>query len=135
MRRFSSYRPIVTSQNYYVPRTDLVKRRQAALIGEVPEEGGHYITVWAPRQRGKTWIMQQVMWQTRNAAEYEWLDIVKVNLQDQQTVTDVDRIAYIIAQRIVEDLDIDPPLPTTLGDLHTLFTPAVLKRPLIVIMD
>jgi predicted AAA+ superfamily ATPase len=30
------------------------------LLGDDPNKGGHYITIWAPRQTGKTWIMQEV---------------------------------------------------------------------------
>jgi hypothetical protein len=30
------------------------------LIGH-PEKGGHYFTIWAPRQTGKTWLMRKVV--------------------------------------------------------------------------
>lgn len=40
-------------------RLELVNRTQAQLIGN-PKKGGHYFTVWAPRQTGKTWLMRQV---------------------------------------------------------------------------
>ena len=61
MRRFSSYGPVDTDLDYYVPRQALVDLAHARLLGENPDRGGHYITVWAPRQRGKTWIVQQVL--------------------------------------------------------------------------
>jgi hypothetical protein len=60
MRRFSSYGPVDKDLHYYVPRQALVDDACAQLVGEDTGKGGHYITVWAPRQRGKTWLMQQV---------------------------------------------------------------------------
>ena len=33
----------------------------------LPEEGGHYFTIWAPRQTGKTWLMRRVTERIRNA--------------------------------------------------------------------
>jgi len=29
-------------------------------IVDDPEKGGHYFTIWAPRQSGKTWLMREV---------------------------------------------------------------------------
>ena len=60
MRRFCSYGPVDTELHYYVPRTELIEQALNQLVGEDPTKGGHYITVWAPRQTGKTWVMQQV---------------------------------------------------------------------------
>jgi len=60
MRRFFSYGPVDKDLHYYVPRQGLVDRACGQLLGENSDKGGHYITVWAPRQRGKTWVMQQV---------------------------------------------------------------------------
>jgi hypothetical protein len=54
MRRFSSYGPINTKLHYYAPRKELIAGAITQLMGENPSEGGHYITVWAPRQTGKT---------------------------------------------------------------------------------
>ena len=59
MRKFWSYGPVNTNLHYYVPRTELIERALVQLIGEDPNEGGHYITVWAPRQAGKTWVMRR----------------------------------------------------------------------------
>ena len=54
MRRFSSYGPLRPNLHYYAPRDALLESAYTQLIGEIPDEGGHYITVWAPRQTGKT---------------------------------------------------------------------------------
>ncbi len=60
MRRFHSYGPVNSKHHFCVPRQELVEHCIASLVGD-PEEGGHYFTIWAPRQTGKTWLMQQVI--------------------------------------------------------------------------
>ena len=59
MRRFHSYGPVNEKIHFTVRREKLIERCFDNLIGE-PEEGGHYFTIWAPRQTGKTWLMRQV---------------------------------------------------------------------------
>ena len=58
MREFSSYGPVDEDLHFAVPRRDLVESCAQQLIG-APGEGGHYLIIWAPRQTGKTWLMQQ----------------------------------------------------------------------------
>ena len=60
MRKFSSYGPVSTKLHYYAPRQALIDAAMGQLIGQDPDQGGHYITVWAPRQTGKTWVMQSI---------------------------------------------------------------------------
>jgi len=45
MRKFSSYGAVNKKLHYYVPRQDLVDHACQQLVGENPDEGGHYITV------------------------------------------------------------------------------------------
>ncbi len=59
MRRFHSYGPVDCEEHFCVTRKELIDRCTAQLIGN-PEKGGHYFTIWAPRQTGKTWLMRQV---------------------------------------------------------------------------
>jgi len=59
MRRFCSYGPLDKDIHYYAPRENLIENAFTQLMGENPQKGGHYITTWAPRQCGKTWVMQQ----------------------------------------------------------------------------
>ena len=61
MRKFSSYGPIDTDLHYYAPRQALLTAAYQQLLGENPEKDGRYITVWGPRQTGKTWVMQQIL--------------------------------------------------------------------------
>jgi hypothetical protein len=61
MRRFHSYGPVDARNHFSAPRTDLVNQCLNSLIGsDSDNEGGHYFTIWAPRQTGKTWLTQEV---------------------------------------------------------------------------
>lgn len=60
MRHFHSYGPVDAENHFCVPRHELVDQCTQQLIGP-PEKGGHYFTIWAPRQTGKTWLMRQVL--------------------------------------------------------------------------
>ena len=46
-------------------RRELIEHCMEQLIGD-PEEGGHYFTIWAPRQTGKTWLMRQAITEIPN---------------------------------------------------------------------
>ncbi len=132
MRRFSSYGPVDTDQHYYVERTNLIEFAHRQLMGETFEKGGHYITVWAPRQRGKTWIMQNLYWQLKAD---ERVDVIYLSLQSLQMTTDVDTCVRDIAQHIQELLGLTGPNIDTLQNLPRLFKADVLAKPLILILD
>jgi hypothetical protein len=70
IRKFSSYGPVDINQHYYAPREALIELGLQLLVGENPEQSGHYITVWAPRQRGKTWVMQQVLYRLNHESAH-----------------------------------------------------------------
>ena len=57
MRRFFSYGPVDCEIHFCVPRRELIEECIEQLIGE---KFGHYFTLWAPRQTGKTWLMREV---------------------------------------------------------------------------
>jgi hypothetical protein len=59
MRHFSSYGPVDCQDHFCVPRQELITKGVEQLIGK-PKKGGHYFTIWAPRQTGKTWLMRQI---------------------------------------------------------------------------
>ncbi|MCP4404854.1 MAG: hypothetical protein GY801_47080 [bacterium] len=60
-RKFSSYGQVNRNLHYYTPRTALIEKASRGLLGDSPDEGGHYLTVWAPRQAGKSSVMLEVM--------------------------------------------------------------------------
>ncbi len=59
MRRFHSYGPVDCEDHFCIQRKELIERCIAQLVGN-PKKGGHYFTIWAPRQTGKTWLMRQI---------------------------------------------------------------------------
>ncbi len=104
MRRFSPYGPVNKKLHSYAPGKKLIEKAWTRLIGEDPDEGGHYITVWAPRRTGKTWLMQQILWRLQKDERFL---ILKINLEHLKMVEDVDRIIRSIPHEIMEDLEID----------------------------
>ncbi|MCP4344772.1 MAG: AAA family ATPase, partial [Desulfobacterales bacterium] len=60
MRHFHSYGPVDCRLHFCVERRELIEKCTEQLVG-IPEEGGHYFTMWGPRQTGKTWLMRQVI--------------------------------------------------------------------------
>ena len=110
MRKFSSYGPVNTKLHYYVPREALIEQAYTQLVGENPDEGGHYITVWAPRQRGMSWVMQQTLQRLQKDARF---DTIVLSLQHLRSQPDVNQIVQFIASEIVQTLE--------LGDVRANF--------------
>jgi len=103
MRRFSSYGPIDRELHYYVPRQELIDGAIQQLLGDNPNKGGHYITVWAPRQTGKTRIMREVVLTLQQDTQF---DVVILPLQPLYNVTDVNRVAQILAREVTKKLNL-----------------------------
>jgi len=132
MRKFSSYGPPNNKIHYYAPRKALVADALAQLKGDAEEEGGHYITVWASRQTGKSWIMREVVLTLQQESEF---DVIILSLQYLSNVTDVNCVAQHIAQELMESLGLEKPTINTLEDFHLLFKRETLNKPLILILD
>jgi len=58
MKKFHSYGPVDKEDHYFVERKNLIQKCTNQLMGHL-DKGGHYFTIWAPRQTGKTWIIRQ----------------------------------------------------------------------------
>ncbi|MDM8560475.1 AAA-like domain-containing protein [Candidatus Parabeggiatoa sp. HSG14] len=132
MRKFSSYGPIEQELHYYVPRQGLIDNAVQQLKGDNPDKGGHYITVWAPRQTGKTWIMQEVFSTLKQNPQF---DVIILSLQYIYNVTDVNQVVQLIARELMESLNLKDLTVNTLGDFHLLFKRENLSKPLILILD
>jgi len=132
MRRFSSYGPLDKELHYYVPRQKLIDGAFQELLGDDPNKGGHFITVWAPRQTGKTWIMQQIVSSIQQDTEF---DVVYLSLQFLDKESDVNRVAQLFAQELMEKLNLEKPIINRLDDFHLLFKRGTLSKPLILILD
>jgi hypothetical protein len=132
MRRFTSYGPINPKLHYYMPRESLIEKAYANLIGEIPAEGGHYFTVWAPRQTGKTWIMQEVLFRLRKSKEY---DVLKINLEILKDRNNPGDILTILARKIGEGVGKSFKGIDNQDKFQEIFTRDALKKPLILILD
>ncbi len=132
MRKFSSYGPVDKDLNFYVPRKEMIDKAVDRLIGEDPEKGGHYITVWAPRQCGKTWIMNEVLFRL---AEDDRFCVLKLELEYLKMQDDVDRILKSVAKSLIKYLNLEEQDIIIPDDFHTLFMKENLDKPLILIID
>ncbi len=132
MRKFSSYGPVDKDLHYYAPRKELIEMARTQLIGENPDKGGHYITVWAPRQTGKTWLMQQILWDLQKNERFL---VLKINLEHLKRVKDVDIIVNSIADEIIDCLKIENASVNRLDEFHTLFLKGSIDNPLVLILD
>ncbi|CAN2039816.1 AAA ATPase domain-containing protein [Candidatus Magnetomoraceae bacterium gMMP-15] len=132
MRKFFSYGSLDPSLNYYAPRKELIQRAYTQIMGENPEKGGHYITVWAPRQTGKTWAMQQILWGLQKDEQY---DVLKINLEYLKAESDVDGIVESIADEIIERLNLKNIQIKKLKEFHTIFKKGIINKPLVLILD
>ncbi|ETR65115.1 MAG: hypothetical protein OMM_14797, partial [Candidatus Magnetoglobus multicellularis str. Araruama] len=79
MRKFNSYGPINKRYHYYVDRTTLIESCTEQLIG-IPEEGGHYFTIWGPRQTGKTWMIRQSIENIKTAYTDDFI-VIEMSMQ------------------------------------------------------
>ena len=102
MRRFSSYGPVDKDVHYYVPREDLIERVLMQLLGENPEKGGHYITIWAPRQTGKTWALLQAFSRLRKDKS---LDVISIGVETMKMEEDIVKILNYIGKHIARNLN------------------------------
>ncbi|MCP4344286.1 MAG: hypothetical protein GY795_02020 [Desulfobacterales bacterium] len=132
MRKFSSYGPVDKDLHFYAPRKDIIQKAYLQLVGEVPEKGGHYITVWAPRQCGKTWILIEVLWKLMKDERFH---VLKLDLEHLKTVEDADMIASSIADRITRHLNLKTGKISNLEEFEMLFQKNTLDKPLILILD
>lgn len=132
MRKFSSYGPLDNDLHYYAPRKALITQATNLLLGDDPSKGGHYLTVWAPRQSGKTWIMQQAVRQIQQRGDFE---VLLTTMQFAHSVTTVAEALKVFVDSLCIRLDRDFPPITQMSELRTLFTERYFAKPLILILD
>lgn len=132
MRRFSSYGPIDPQQHYHAPREELIETGFTMLIGENPRKGGHYITVWAPRQCGKTGVMQEVVEKIRQSGEYH---IGMFSLESLKEEKNINEILAVFVEKMVETFDKEFPPIKKIRDIRSFFTTKYFQKPVILIID
>ncbi len=135
MRRFSSYGPVDTEVHFYAPRAKLVDSALAAVVGENPAQGGGYLTVWAPRQSGKSWIVGQVVRRLRGDTEHHGFDVVATSVEHLRTEPDAGVAAGAVAAEIAGVLGLDLPPIRSPREFEVVFRRERLAKPLILVLD
>ena len=136
MRSFHSYEGINPNIHYYVPREELITQAYHNLIGSQPAYGGHYITVWGPRQSGKSWVMRQVLQRFLAQSETE-LSFEVAILSMQHTRSDysaIDMLALFVTE-LSQSFKRDFPQLSNWKQFPDLFTASYFKKPVILIID
>jgi len=132
MRKFSPYGPVDTEINYYAPREELIEKTYKNLVGENPQKGCHYFTVWAPRQTGKTWVMQEVVKKIIPAQEYE---IGILSLERAKDEKNEKKFLEILIKKLNIAFDKSLPAIKQINDIPDLFTGKYFRKPVILILD
>jgi len=132
MRRFSSYGPIDTDLHYYAPRNELIEKAYRQLVGENPDKDDHYITVWAPRQCGKTWGMQEVVKKLKQTGQYE---VGMISLERAKEKKDETKVLKILIEKLQIAFERSFPPIKEIDELPGLFTKQYFRKPVILILD
>jgi hypothetical protein len=132
MRKFSSYGPLNIKLHYYAARKELLNKAYTQLVGENPEEGGHYITVWAPRQTGKSWAMLQIASKIRAQQTF---DVATITMEFAKYEKTSENILEILSRELRPWLKEDMPAVTSWKNFSKLFTQDYLTKPLILFLD
>jgi len=131
-RSFSSYGPIDTNIHYYAPREELINSCLNQLIGKNPDFSGHYITVWAPRQTGKTWLMNKVL---SDLCIDKRFDVVKIEMEIFKNEKNIENVLTYIEKDIARVLNRKIYGADTLIKFQDLFSKNSLEKNLILILD
>ncbi|WP_045215110.1 AAA-like domain-containing protein [Desulfonatronovibrio magnus] len=137
MRYFHSYGPVDCQEHFCVARTALIDNCIEQLIGN-PQKGGHYFTLWAPRQSGKTWVMQQVAQAVKDQYK-ELFHVAMMSMQgivmEQEDSPDVflDRVPHLFRRAFKQRID----RPRSWEELSELFLAdsGLFDRPVILLID
>jgi hypothetical protein len=132
MRLFSSYGPINSKRHYYAPREKLIQQAYTQLVGEYPDEDGHYITVWAPRQCGKTWMMQEVVEKIRKTDRFE---VGIISMQRAKKEQNEKKVLEILMEKLQISFGKSFASIEQISDIPRLFTKKYFQKPVVLILD
>ncbi len=137
MRRFHSYGPVDCRHHFCVERHELIQQCAEQLLG-IPDEYGHFFTIWSPRQCGKTWLMRQV---SKKIGE-QYPDKFMIGMMSVQGIImepdDPDEVFFRQMSRMArETFKIEPPAPKTWDDWIDWFSTekGLFRKPLILFID
>ncbi len=132
MRKFTSYGSPDPEMHYHAPREELIENAHHQLAGDNPEKGGHYITVWAPRQTGKSWAMLEVIKKIRQNDEF---DVGYITMQSAKEEKTDEGVIEEFVNELRYRFEIDLPDVQSWKQLPRLFTNEHFSKPLILIVD
>ncbi len=132
MRKFSSYGQIQINQHYYAPRRALIDHVYAQLLGEAPDEGGHYITAWAPRQTGKSSVMLEAV---KKLIDLEQFEVAIITLESAKEYTEEKTVLKIFIKELSLFLRRKLPAISVWDDFAEVFTHEFFPKPLILVLD
>jgi hypothetical protein len=138
MRQFHSYGPVNSDQHFCVERNSIVDKCTNQLVG-IPEEGGHFFTIWAPRQTGKTWAIRQSIDRIKTAHKDSFI-VAGLSMQ-AFAPSETESQSAIFFRRwqsvILGKLNIDVGPLTNWDEWLELFKKrtGILKKPFILIID
>ncbi len=132
-RIFSSYGTIIPSNHYFAPRLELIEKGTKLLLGD--DKGGHYITVWASRQSGKSTTLINVFAEIKH--KHKDFDIVSLTVESQFNAKDAIEIMNYFARQIAIYLKLKKSVPAIKSeeDFITFLTSEYLPKNLILIID
>ena len=137
MKRFHSYGPVDKDIHLCVPRTELVENCMNQILGD-SAKGGHFFTLWAPRQTGKTWLMREVKQQIQNIYPDRFIigamSMQGVFLKDSEPI---DHFLKRVPQMMLRDLSVTVPQPDSWEAFSWLFSKqnGLFDRPVILFID
>ncbi|MGE5343271.1 MAG: hypothetical protein ACM3SY_17520 [Candidatus Omnitrophota bacterium] len=132
MRRFNSYGPINNKLHYYAPRQELIENAYTNLVGEVPDEGGHYFTVWASRQTGKTWLMRETIKRIDQTGQYHQAII---SMDQAKAEKEEKKVVSILIEKMQIAFSRQFPRIQKINEIPLLFTASYFQKPVILILD
>ncbi len=137
MREFYSYGPVNCRRHFCVPRRDLVEDCLKHIVGDM-EDGGHYFTIWSPRQSGKTWLMHEV----RREIEERYGERFVVATMSMQGVVmqpedGLDVFLSRLPQLFRETFQVDISVPGDISEFKNYFFKqnGMFERPLLLFID
>lgn len=136
MRRFSSYGPVDHKFHFAVERKNLIDRCVDSLLG-APGEGGHFFTIWAARQAGKTWLMRRAIQEIRARYGDKFL-VGSITLQAVLQENDGDDVFLKSVPGIFRDgFSIKAPVPSNWDAWRALFARegGLFDKPIILLLD
>lgn len=132
MRRFHSYEEVNPNIHYYVLREELIQHAYESLLGNEPNYGGHYITVWGPRQSGKTWVMREVVTRLMVRDDFE---VAILTLQSAHEIETAEGMLTLFQQKLSNWFARPLSALKAWSELENFFSQENFSKPLILVLD